>query len=334
MNTGTPVNAEVSAPRPTVDRPRRIVEFGPARAHIGPVLTTGRMPMTGVTLSLLVHLGIAVAVAVGIMTAAEQRPKPMMVQLVPAVAALGSPKGDVKAPPELTPRPEPVATPRPEPAPQALPPRPTPTAPAVAMPAPPKPAPLPAAVLPSRERPRETLPLSEPSALPQRVVTPAALPRFEQREREQPTLPTASVVTAANPLPSPLVAKAAPQVGAGASTPRALGRADGSPRGSGLVTAEGDFPFAWYIAAIQRKISEQWQEKALPGQQPIVVFEIARDGQVIAGQLVIDKTSGNTRYDRLAMQAIEAAKPFPPLPAEYRHSLLRLNVSFAYLRAD
>jgi TonB family protein len=193
---------------------------------------------------------------------------------------------------------------------------------------------LPAAVLPSRERPRETLPLSEPSALPQRVATPAALPRFEQREREQPTLPTTSVTTAANPLPAPLVAKSVSPAATGASMPLAPGRADGSPRGSGLVTADGDFPFAWYITAIQRKISEQWQEKALPGAQPIVVFEIGRDGEVIAGQLVIDKTSGNQRYDRLAMQAIEAAKPFPPLPAEYRHSLLRLNVSFAYLRAD
>jgi TonB family protein len=320
----------------TVERPRRIVEFGPARAHIGPALTGGRMPVASVTLSIVVHLGLMIAMVIAVATAVRERPKPMMVQLVPAIAALGSPRGDATAPPELTPRPEPAAAPQAEPAPQALPPRPAtrPTTPVVDTPAPPRPLPLPAAVLPSRERPRETLTLAEPSALPQRATTVAARPRFEQSVRELPALPAASVSTASNPLPSPLVAKAAPQAGVASAMPRALGRADGSPRGSGTVTAEGDFPYAWYIAAIQRKISEQWQEKALPGQQPIVVFEIGREGQVIIGQLAIDKSSGNTRYDRIALQAIEAAKPFPPLPAEYPHSLLRLNVSFAYLRAN
>jgi TonB family protein len=257
----------------------------------------------------------------------------MVVQLVPAVAALGSPRGAVTAPPEVTPRPEPVA-PKPEPAPAKAPPpvvkapslpeRPTP--PRVVAPAPP---PLAAAVLPARERPRETFTPSEPTPRPDRTHA-AALPRFDQRET--PVLPVATATPTSNPLPAPIVAKAAPPTAASGAPPRALGRADGSPRGAGLVTVDGDFPWAWYIAAIQRKISEQWQEKALPGPQPTIVFEIGRDGQLLPGQLAVEKSSGNTRYDRTALAAIEAARPFPPLPADFQHALLRINVSFAYLR--
>jgi outer membrane biosynthesis protein TonB len=240
------------------------------RFDFGPALGQVRLPMASVTLSAVLHAGAAVAIVVALATAAAPPKKPMIVQLVPAVAALGSPTGSPVAPPEETPRPEPVA-PRAEPAPQ-LPTR-------VATPAPPKLAPLPAAVLPTRERPRETTPAVEPTPLPQRKLA-AALPRFDQRE--MPALPAAKVAPAVNPLPSPLAAKpAAPDAaGPGASTPRALGRPDGSPKGAGMITVEGDFPWAWYIAAIQRKISEQWQDRARPGAQPTVVFEIGRDGQL------------------------------------------------------
>ena len=51
-----------------------------------------------------------------------------------------------------------------------------------------------------------------------------------------------------------------------------------------------DFPFAWYLAAVQRKITERWEGRALQGRQPVVVFEISRNGQV--GKLAIDKSSG------------------------------------------
>jgi protein TonB len=92
-----------------------------------------------------------------------------------------------------------------------------------------------------------------------------------------------------------------------------------------------DFPFAWYLQQIHRKVSERWEGKAIPGKQPVVVFEIGRDGQISLGQLAVEKSSGNQRYDRAAVRAIEDARPFPPLPPEFPAQLLRIHVSFAYI---
>jgi colicin import membrane protein len=302
----------------TLERPPQVANRPPHAVAIGPALGPARLPLTSVTVSTVIHVALAVAIFLALSTFAPPRPQPMVVNLVPAVAAIGSPRGDASVPPEPTLRPEP-------PAPRRQPPAPPAPAPKAALPAPPRP--LPAPTLPSRERPRESLPLSEPSALVQRT-TAAALPRFEAREL--PTLPAASASAARNPLP-PAPMKGVAETAVSASPPLPLGRADGSPRGAGAVTAEGDFPYAWYIAAIQRKISEQWQEKALPGRQPTVMFEIARDGAIHAGVLAVAKSSGNPRYDRAAVRAIEDARPFPPLPPDFKESLLRINVSFDYI---
>ena len=71
-----------------------------------------------------------------------------------------------------------------------------------------------------------------------------------------------------------------------------------------------DFPFAWYLSRVQAKITERWGGRALPGQQPVAVFDIARDGQMSG--LPISKSSGNTYYDQAALRAITEANPFPP----------------------
>src|SRR5687767_13457000 len=101
--------------------------------------------MVSVTLSTIAHVGIAIAAFIALTGVDPQQKKPMVVQLVPAVAALGSPRGEVMAPPEAAPRPEPAPATEPPPvkAP-SLPERTTPSR--IVAPAP---SPLAAAVLPA-----------------------------------------------------------------------------------------------------------------------------------------------------------------------------------------
>ena len=89
-----------------------------------------------------------------------------------------------------------------------------------------------------------------------------------------------------------------------------------------------DFPFAWYLSRVQAKVTERWAGKALPGQQPVAVFEISREGQV--SKLSIEKTSGNSYYDQAALRAITEANPFPPLPPEFTGQTLRVHLGFNF----
>jgi TonB C terminal len=93
-----------------------------------------------------------------------------------------------------------------------------------------------------------------------------------------------------------------------------------------LAPNVSDFPFAWYLARVQQKVTERWEGRALEGRQPVVTFEIARDGQ---GK----DSSGNRYYDATAMRAIADAAPFPPLPAEFSGSVLRMDLGFNYVSA-
>jgi protein TonB len=89
-----------------------------------------------------------------------------------------------------------------------------------------------------------------------------------------------------------------------------------------------DFPFAWYLAAIHRKVTERWEGRALQGRQPVVTFEIGRDGQV--SNVSVKESSGNPYYDRTAIRAIAEAAPFPRLPDEFPGSLLRVHMGFNF----
>jgi protein TonB len=89
-----------------------------------------------------------------------------------------------------------------------------------------------------------------------------------------------------------------------------------------------DFPFAWYLSRVQAKVTERWAGKALPGQQPVAVFDINREGHV--SRLAIEKSSGNSYYDQAALRAITEANPFPPLPAEFPGQTLRVHLGFNF----
>jgi colicin import membrane protein len=272
------------------------------RPPSGPALGKARLPVTATIFSAVLHGSLAASVVLSAGYWATEKPKTYVVNLVPAIAAVGSPQGRAEAPPAPTPPP-------------ALPPR----AEEVTRP----PAPSRPAELPARETSRDMPP--RVASLPDRALPtrPPALPKAGDKE-----LPAMASTAKAPPTPSERpttdVARVAPP-----PPPLPLGRRDGSPQGSGPMTLNvSDFPFAWYLSRVQAKVTEKWVGKALPGQQPVAVFDISREGQV--SRIAIEKSSGNSYYDQAALRAITEANPFPPLPAEFPGQTLRVHLGFNF----
>jgi protein TonB len=276
------------------------------RPRVGPALRKTRIPYGGLMWSVLAHVTLAVIIVVAGHVWRTTQPKAYIVNLVPAVAAVGSPQGQTR-----------TTTPTPPP-------------PRVAEPAPPRPTPAP------------TLPEREPVRAPERPTRAAELPDRTPAPRESASLPDRSLPTRAPALPRPgekelpRVASATPPstgpVGRTAPPPPPppqLGLPTGSAQGVGALTLNAaDFPFAWYLRQVQSKISREWEARARDGIQPQVVFDIRRDGKITG--LTVEKTSGNPLYDQAALRAITDATPFPPLPDEFKESFLRVHLGFSY----
>ena len=269
------------------------------RHQRGPALRGAPLPVTATVLSVLTHAVLGAGIFFAATQWSMRQPKTYVVNLVPAVAAVGTPQER----PALPPRAEEVP-PRPAPRPSELPERSRPSGP----PAPPE-MPARAPSLPERALPDRALPTRAPGT-----------PRASEKELPQ-------VASAAPPPPAPSVPTPSPRVAD--PPPAPLGQRTGSPQGAGAVTINtSDFPFAYYLAAVQRKITERWEGRALQGRQPLVVFTIGRDGRISG--LAVEKTSGNSYYDQAALRAINEAVPFPPLPAEFPEPALRIHLEFNF----
>jgi TonB family protein len=268
--------------------------------------------MSATLLSALAHGALVVILLVGAHLFARSQPKTYIVNLVPAVAAVGTPQGRPAAPPRAVEPPPPVAR-RSE-----LPERETPRA---APPAPTPPPELPARSPSLPDLPSRTPPLPDRASVPR----PAATPRTGEKELP----PMASAAAPPAPSPTPPAPTPSPVTRTEPAPAPALGQRSGSAQGSGAVTLDvSDFPFAWYLAAIHRKVTERWEGRALQGRQPVVTFEISRDGQV--SNVTVKDSSGNPYYDRTAMRAIAEAAPFPRLPDEFPGSMLRVHMGFNF----
>ena len=272
------------------------IRMRPAR---GPALGKAPLPVRAAVLSAILHVVLAVAFVLGARAWSQSQPKTYVVNLVPAVAAAGAPQG--RTTPVLPPRPEEIA--------RAEPTRPT--------------------ELPQREATRETAAPEMPArprespALPDRAVAPRPSATPRAGDKELPSMASPS------PRPAPAPERAPNETVARATAPPPIGRRDGTPQGAGAMTLNvSDFPFAWYLRIVQGKVTERWAGKAIPGQQPVAIFEINRDGRVTG--LAIEKPSGNPYYDQAALRAVTEAAPFPPLPQEFPGQVLRVHLGFNF----
>ena len=271
------------------------------RSSLGPALGRVPLPFGTILLSAILHAVAIGAVIVALAVWHETQQKTYVVNLVPAIAAVGRPQGRVSAPtPMLPPRASEVTPPTAKTSPRELPQR---------------EARASVPDMPARSSPRESTSLPERS-LPARAP---ALPK--PGEKELPA--TAPSRSAAEPGPT------AKREVAASPPPAPQGQIAGSSQGAGAVTLSvSDFPYAWYIQAIHRKIQERWEGRAIDGRQPEVFFEIGGDGQL--RWVDVRTTSGNPAYDQLAARAVRDANPFPPLPDGFGKSTLKVGLQFVY----
>jgi len=78
-------------------------------------------------------------------------------------------------------------------------------------------------------------------------------------------------------------------------------------------------------------VTEKWVQPTRttgPGLRVVVLFEIARDGQVTGSK--VEQSSGNSWYDQSALRAIVEANPFPPLPEGFPGQSLRVHFGFDF----
>jgi periplasmic protein TonB len=101
--------------------------------------------------------------------------------------------------------------------------------------------------------------------------------------------------------------------------------------------ASGDFSskFAWYVQAVQRKVSSNWLQSTIDpnvavAPRVIVTFDILRDGRVANAQ--ITRSSGNYSVDTSAIRAVQNSSPLQPLPAGYSGSHVSVDFWFDFHR--
>lgn len=80
------------------------------------------------------------------------------------------------------------------------------------------------------------------------------------------------------------------------------------------------YSFGPYIAYLSRNFKKHWSPYSVNMLKPVVVlFRIESDGNL--SKLQIDKSSGNTATDKLALDAVKATAPCRPLPSWAPHTV-------------
>jgi TonB family protein len=99
------------------------------------------------------------------------------------------------------------------------------------------------------------------------------------------------------------------------------------------LRADGDFRFAYYLAALRNKIGQRWVPPPGMGTRgrpvrAVLYFRIGRNGEVSLAQ--VESSSGYAFYDQTALRALLSATPLPPLPAGYTDSYLGVHFGFEF----
>jgi len=107
----------------------------------------------------------------------------------------------------------------------------------------------------------------------------------------------------------------------------AAGPAAGMPgEAAGVATDLPNFPYPWYISQVRQMLWEAWR-KRMPGSsgEGVVVFAIMRNGAFT--DLRMESSSGDAAFDETAMEAVQAAAPFPALPSDFAEPFLKIHLT-------
>jgi TonB family protein len=96
---------------------------------------------------------------------------------------------------------------------------------------------------------------------------------------------------------------------------------------------DGDFRFAYYLAAVRNKIGSRWvppQGVDARGRpvKTVVYFRVHRDGKI--SEVSVESSSGYAFFDQTAMRALLSATPLPPLPAGFPDNYLGVHFGFEF----
>ena len=100
--------------------------------------------------------------------------------------------------------------------------------------------------------------------------------------------------------------------------------------GTSVSGTDSDFPFAYYVQAVEGRIVANWHPRQLGFGDKAVVscsvhFVIARNGAISQVRLV--RNSGMGVFDREAVRAVQTSR-LPPLPPQYRGGDLGVTFDF------
>jgi protein TonB len=113
--------------------------------------------------------------------------------------------------------------------------------------------------------------------------------------------------------------------------------AGGTKGGFGFTGSGGDFgsQFAWYVQAVQRKVTENWLKyevdpRISDAKRVYLTFDIARDGH--PSNVEVEQSSGVPSLDQSAVRALQRIDTFGPLPSTYSGSKVSVEFWFDYKR--
>ncbi|MDI6840649.1 MAG: energy transducer TonB [bacterium] len=101
------------------------------------------------------------------------------------------------------------------------------------------------------------------------------------------------------------------------------------PSGLGIkVSGVSSFGYSYYLNMILSKIGDNWLNPYEGGKKlsAVVYFTIATDGLI--EDIKLEKSSGDSYYDQLALRAVYVTKRLPPLPSEFGDKQLKVHLEF------
>jgi protein TonB len=172
-------------------------------------------------------------------------------------------------------------------------------------------------------------------------------PAVQEKESEAIPIPDKNAKTRLKPAPpSATQRKAQPEPSESNQIPYGEGgpvsgpytmSAGGAKGGFGFTGSGGDFgsQFAWYVQAVQRKVTENWLKYEVDSSikeasRVYLTFDIARDGH--PSNVQIEQPSNVPSLNQSAKRALERIDSFGPLPPEYSGNKVSVEFWFDYKR--
>jgi colicin import membrane protein len=196
-----------------------------------------------------------------------------------------------------------------------------------------------ASELKPKPQPKPVAPAPKPKPKPKPKAAPVAKPKPAPKPKPKPVVAAKpKPAPAAKPEPVPAPAKAEPeqprmtQQELAALTRADLARAVAEEQSAAQAAATSAEMAASYAALIQQTVVNYWSRppSARNGMETLLSIQLIPTGEVVSVTIV--KSSGNTAFDRSAVNAVEKAGSFPELQnlpsREFEKTFRRFSLLF------